>query len=457
MKYESFIDEKSQLGGNFGFKPIYMPDFLFDFQQAILEWAVLKGKSAVFADCGLGKTPMQLIWAENIVRKTNGRVLILTPLAVAMQTVKEAAKFGIEAIRSSNGKYPANAKIIVTNYEQLHKFNPEDFEGVACDESSILKNFDGVRRSEITTFMRKVKYRSLWTATAAPNDYTELGTSSEALGCLGHMDMLGKFFKNDLNNCATSKRGRFNEATKWRFKGHAEIPFWKWICSWGRALRRPSDLGFDDSKFVLPPLIETQHVVKSSILADGYLFALPAYGLKEQRDERRRSVKERCEKMAQIADTKEPIFIACNLNDEADLLEEMIPHSVQVSGSDCDELKEERFTAFAAGKIRAFISKPKITAWGLNFQHCAHVASFPSNSYEQYYQFVRRCWRFGQKRRVKSDIVASEGELSILKNLQRKAGQADKMFSALVQEMNNATSINSLYKPKTKEKLPLWL
>lgn len=455
MNYQDFIEEKSQLGGNSGFKPIYLTDFLFDFQVALLEWSILKGKSAVFADCGLGKTPMQLIWAENVVRKTNGRVLIIAPLAVSMQTVKEAEKFSIECARNNIGKPQKN--ITLTNYEQLHHFDPNDFDGVACDESSILKNFKGVRKSEVTAFMRKVKYRSLWTATAAPNDYMELGTSSEALGHLGHMDMLGKFFKNDLNNCATNKRGRFNEATKWRFKGHAEIPFWKWVCSWGRALRRPSDLGFSDDKFVLPPLIETQHVVKTMQLAEGYLIPLPAHGLKEQREERRRSVLERCEKAAQLADTKKPVMLWCHLNDEGDLLKEMIPGSVQISGKDCDELKEERFAAFCAGKIRALITKPKIGAWGLNFQHCNHTITFPSHSFEQYYQAVRRFYRFGQKKSVHVDIVTSEGELSVLKNLQRKSAQADKMFSALVQEMNNATSISSLYKPKTKEKVPSWL
>lgn len=398
---------------------------------------------------------MELVWAENIKRHTNKPVLIVTPLAVASQHVREAEKFGIEAKQSRDGTVHSN--ITITNYEQLHRFNPDDFDGMALDESSILKSFKGARKQEITTFMRKMKYRSLWTATAAPNDFIELGTSSEALGYLGYMDMLGKFFKNDLNNCATNKRGRFNEATKWRFKGHAELPFWKWVCSWARAMRKPSDLGYNDEKFILPPLIERQHIVRTTKLMDGYLLALPACGLKEQRDERRASIQERCEGMAKIANTKEPIFIACNLNDEADILEKMIPGAVQVSGADSDEEKEEKFLAFISGQIRAFVSKPKIVAWGLNFQHCAHVASFPSNSYEQYYQFVRRCWRFGQTKEVHSDIVASEGELNVLKNLQRKHAQSDKMFSNLVAEMNNATGIDNSYKPNTKQEIPSWL
>jgi hypothetical protein len=222
-----------------------MPDFLFDFQESLLDWSIRKGRSGIFADCGLGKTPMQLVWAENIVRETNRPALILTPLAVAAQTVKEAEKFGIQALRSRDGEPRGN--ITVTNYDQLHKFSPHDFAGVACDESSILKSFDGSLRNDITEFMRKVPYRSLWTATAAPNDYIELGTSSEALGYMGHIDMLNTFFKNDLNNSATKRM--YGEAPKWRFKGHGEENFWRWVVSWARAVRHPRDLGFDGAGF----------------------------------------------------------------------------------------------------------------------------------------------------------------------------------------------------------------
>jgi len=451
--YEAFIESKSQIGGNSGFKPLWMPDFLFDFQRALIDWSILKGRAAVFADCGLGKTPMQLVWAENMVRKTNKPCLLLTPCAVASQTVKEASKFDIEVNRSHDGK--AGNNITVTNYEQLHKFNPEDFGSVACDESSILKSFKGVYKNEITLFMRKIQYRSLWTATAAPNDYVELGTSSEALGCMGHMDMLGKFFKNDNGNCSLGRhRG---EQMKWWFKGHAELAFWKWICSWARAIRKPSDLGFKDDKFILPPLVKTQHTVKSESLADGYLLALPACGLKEQRDERRRSIKERCEKLAALCTHKEPVLICCHLNDEGDLLEEMLPDCVQVSGSDSDEAKEEKFEAFISGQSRGLVSKDKIVAWGLNFQHCWRLGTFASHSYEKYYQFVRRCYRFGQKNPVTVDMVASEGELNVLRNMQRKAAQADKMFSNLVAEMNNAVTHKTKFDGTKKEQIPSWL
>lgn len=452
--YEAFLRERAQAGADSGFAPLWMPDFLFDFQASMVEWSVRKGRAAIFADCGLGKTPMGLVWASNVARKTSRPVLYLTPLAVASQTVHEADKFGIEAVHSRDGSVASH--IVVTNYERLHYFNAADFSGVVCDESSILKSFAGKRRGEITAFMRKVPYRLLQTATAAPNDYIELGTSSEALGYMGHMDMLNRFFKNDLNNSAQGRmRG---EVIKWRLKGHAELPFWRWVCSWARAIRRPSDLGFDDSRFVLPPLNEVEHLVKANSLADGMLFALPAVGLKEQREERRRTVEERCAMVAELVNkTGQPALVWCHLNDEGDELQRVIPDAVQVSGGDSDDRKEERLKAFAEGRARVLITKPKIGAWGLNFQHCNHVTFFPSHSFEQYYQAVRRCWRFGQKRAVKVDIVTTEGERGVMSNLQRKAEQADAMFSRLVDEMNHAMHIERPNNMTKKMEVPEWL
>lgn len=452
--YWSYLDTKSQAGADSGFEPVWMPGFLFDFQSAMVDWAVRKGRAAIFADCGLGKTPMGLTWASNVARKTGKPVLYLTPMAVASQTVREAHKFDIDAVHSKDGA--SSGHIIVANYERLHYFKPDDFSGVVCDESSILKSFAGQRRGEITAFMRKVPYRLLQTATAAPNDYVELGTSSEALGYMGHMDMLNRFFKNDLNNSATGRmRG---EVIKFRLKGHAEQPFWRWVCSWARAIRRPSDLGFDDSAFVLPPLIEAEHLVEAQTLADGMLFAMPAVGLKEQRDERRRTVQERCEQIAALVNnTGQPALVWCHLNDEGDMLEKLIPDAVQVSGSDSDERKEDRLEAFADGRARILITKPKIGAWGLNFQHCNHVTFFPSHSFEQYYQSVRRCWRFGQKRPVTVDIVTTEGERGVMRNLQRKAAQADTMFSHLVAEMNQALAIERANNMTKQMEIPSWL
>ena len=461
--YDDFLALKSHYGNDDGFTPRELPAFLFDFQKDLVGFSLRKGRSGIFADCGLGKTPMQLTWSDAVVRHANGRVLILTPLAVAAQTVEDATKFHIEAARSHHGEI-GGPGIYVTNYERLHHFSPSDFVGVVCDESSILKSFDGSTRQAVTDFMRKIPYRLLCTATAAPNDYIELGTSSEALGYLGYTDMLQRFFKNDqntvkpmVNRHAGQNFAKLDDAAKWRFKGHAEHQFWKWVCSWARACRRPSDLGFDDSRFVLPPLNEIEHLVEVQTRADGMLFNLPAVGLNEQREERRRSIRERCEKVAALVDTKEPALVWCHLNDEGDLLESLIPGALQVSGQDSDEAKEEAFMAFAHGQARVLVTKPKIGAWGLNFQHCAHVTFFPSHSFEQYYQGVRRCWRFGQTRPVRVDVVTTEGEQSVLANLQRKALAADRMFDNLVREMHAAMSIERDRRFTKEETVPSWL
>lgn len=461
-EYEKFIDRKAQAGACDGFAPTWMPPELFDFQQNLVDWSVRKGKDAIFADCGLGKTPIQLTWAQNVVERMNKPVLVMTPLAVGAQTVREGEKFHIETHRTSGQVF---AGINIVNYEKLHLLDPKDFCGAVADESSILKSFDGTRRKQITEFMRKMEYRLLCTATAAPNDYTELGTSAEALGELGHMDMLMRFFKNDQNTIKPMvyrQRGKnfsqLDEGAKWRFKGHAEVPFWQWVCSWARAVRRPSDLGFADDGFVLPPLIERDHLVIAETLADGMLFPLPAVGLTEQRDERRRTIRERCEKNAELVnDTGKPFVSWCHLNAEGDLLEKLIPDAVQVSGADSDEAKEEKFLAFSSGKVRGMITKPKIGAWGLNWQHCAHATTFPSHSFEQYYQAVRRCWRFGQKHPVSVDIITTEGETSVLENLQRKAKAADRMFSALVSHMREENRIARGIHFADEEIIPEWL
>jgi hypothetical protein len=444
--YRMFLEAKAQLGTFDGFDPTYRPDFLFDFQQALVEWAVRKGKAGIFADCGLGKTPMQLVWAENVARKNNGRVLIITPLSVAPQTAAEGEKFGIECRHSRDGT--VTTPITVTNYERLHLFQPNDFAGVVCDESSILKNFDGVRRGIITEFLRKRPYRLLCTATAAPNDYIEIGTSSEALGELGYMDMLTRFFKNDTNKT----RRWSDDAPKWRFKKHAEQPFWRWMTSWARAIRKPSDLGFMDGRFTLPPLVEQQTVIAS----EGFALA-PATTLPEQRRERRLTIPTRCEAVAKRVAISDSAVVWCHLNEEGDLLERLIPGAVQVSGADSDDRKEEVFAGFASGAVRVLITKPKIGAFGLNWQHCAHMTMFPSHSFEQYYQAVRRCWRFGQTRPVTVDVITTEGEARVLQNLQRKAAAAERMFAELVAHMNDAQRLERSAHYPVIEEIPAWL
>lgn len=453
MDYKAFLRNKTQEGILDGFEPLWMPDFLFDFQRSLVDWAIRKGRAAIFADCGLGKTPCQLVWAENVVRKTNKPVLIITPLAVSAQTCREADKFGIEAKQSRDGTVYPN--ITVTNYERLHYFNRDDFGGVVCDESSILKNFDGATKAAITEFMRKSRYRLLCTATAAPNDYIELGTSSEAIGHLGFMDMLNRFFKKAEQT--TSRSDEFRSGL-YRFRGHAERHFWRWICSWARAVRKPSDLGFCDGEFELPDLNVVEHIVQAKTRRTGWLFDLPAMTLEEQRDERRRTINERCEQASGlIAHTGKPAVAWCHLNDEGHMLEKLIPGAVEIEGADTDERKEEVFEAFAAGQIRVLVSKPVIAGFGLNWQHCAHETFFPSHSFEQWYQAVRRCWRFGQKNPVRVDVISSEGEAGVLANLTRKAKAAEEMFARLVELMNNELKLDKSQTQTKKEEIPTWL
>lgn len=451
--YASFLDGKRQLAGNFGFDPLFMPESAFPFQKHLIEWSVRKGRAALFADCGLGKTLMQLAWAENVAAHTGGRVIILTPLAVSHQTVAESTKFGIEASRSNQGEI--GSQIVVTNYERLHHFKPEDFAGVVCDESSILKNFDGTTKAAITEFMRTRKYRLLCTATAAPNDFIELGTSSEALGHLGFMDMIGRFFKKaDQTFC----RKQETMAGTYRLKPHASRDFWRWVCSWARAVRKPSDLGFEDGKFSLPDLITRQHVVKARSANPDYLFEMPAVGLAEQRNELARTVQERCEMAAEIASKSDLPFVCwVNRNAEGDLIEKLVDGAAQVSGSDSDESKEEKFRAFEEGQIRVLVTKPTIAGFGLNWQHCANQTFFPSHSFEQWYQAIRRSWRFGQTKPVTIDVVSTEGQSRVLSNLQRKAEAAENMFAKLVGYMSDEISIQEKNKHQTEEVLPQWL
>lgn len=452
--YSDFLYAKAHLDTRDGFEPIWMPDCMFDFQASMVEWALRQGRAALFEDCGLGKTLQELVWGENVVRKTNGRVLLGTPMAVSKQVAREAEKFGVEVHVSRDGKLKPG--INVTNYERLHLFNPGDFEGFIGDESSILKSYAGARRAEITEFARRMRYRLLGTATAAPNDYTELGTSSEALGHLGHIDMLNRFFKNDLNNSSTG-RGFMGSENKWRFKGHAEEPFWRWVCSWARAIRRPSDLGFDDAAFKLPPLHEAEHLVSANTLGDGMLFAMPAVGLQEQRDERKRTIRERCEKVAELVAARDVSVSWCHLNEEGDLLQTLIEGAAQIKGTQGEEEREEIYEGFRLGQIKKLVIKDSIGGFGLNWQHCAHTTLFPSHSYERYYQCVRRFYRFGQQRQVDVDVVATEGDLGVLKNMQRKAARADAMFSALVSHMNAAMAINRAQAFTTTQELPAWL
>jgi hypothetical protein len=458
--YTEFLARKAQLAHAGGFEPVNLPGHLFDFQTALVEWAVRQGRAGLFADCGLGKTPMELAWAEQVYLHTGKPVLLMTPLAVGFQIVAEAEKFGHDAALSRTGK--VTAPITVTNYEQLDKFEWSDFGGVVCDESSAIKSFEGTRRATVTEFMRRIQYRLLGTATAAPNDYIELGTSSEALGELGYMDMLSRFFINQNKTADTKahwrgfKAPRALEQKEWRLKGYADQPFWRWVSSWARAMRRPSDYGFDDRTMILPELIERTMVVEARESRPDMLFDMPAVGLQEEREENRRTLTERCEAAAAVLEDARPGVAWCHLNAESELLTKIIPGAVELTGSMEPDEKEEILHNFSDGKIRVLVSKPKLAAYGLNWQHCHRMAYFPSHSYEQMYQAVRRLWRFGQKNPVTVDFITTEGGRDVLANLQRKAVQADAMFSALVEHMNHARNVN----PHTyteKMELPQWL
>ena len=435
MEYKEFLEQKKHLLGSFGFEPNYIPDMAFDFQREIITKACIKGRMAVFADTGLGKTLIQISLAQNVVNHTKGKVLILTPLAVAFQFILEAEKMGITDIEySKNGVH--SKSIVICNYERLHYFNSTDFEGVVLDESSILKNFDGKIKNQITSFVKKLPYRFLSTATPSPNDFIELGTSSEALGYMGYTDMLGKFFKNNNNSIDPKHAG-----DKWYLKPHAENDFFSWVNQWALMIKMPSDLGFSDERYILPKLILNTHTIKNkSLLAvDGQIqmFNKPAKGFNEVRHEVKQTIEERCIKAVELAKGKTSVYW-CNRNEESKLLRELDPEAVEIIGSQSMEKKEQILLDFAQGKIKRIITKAKMTGQGLNWQHCNHSVFFPTYSYEQYYQAIRRFWRFGQKNNVTIDLVVSDGQSSVLESLQKKTKKAIELYTNLTKNVNGS-------------------
>lgn len=434
MDYKNFLKSKTHSSINYGIEPIWLPDQMFDFQKYIADYGIRKGRCADFLDTGTGKTIIELVTAVNYVRHTNKPVLILTPLAVAFQFIAEAEKFGIDDIEySKDGRY--TKKIIVANYERLHYFNPADFDCVITDESSILKNFKGAIKNEITTFIKKVKYRYLFTATPSPNDFVELGTSSEALGYLGYTDMLTKFFKNNEDTISP-----MNIGTEWVLKGHAKDAFFQWVSSWSISMRKPSDLGFSDEGYVLPDLITNFHSVRNpnNLVINGQIQLINAVAKRqsEVQAEQKATIKERCERAAELASDHETTVYWCNLNPEGDLLERLDKSAYQIKGSMSLDKKEELLIAFSKGEIKKLITKPTITAFGLNWQHCSHTVFFPTFSYEQYYQAIRRFWRFGQNKPVHVDMVHSDGQKRVLDSILAKTQKANELFSKLNSTLN---------------------
>jgi Helicase conserved C-terminal domain len=439
MNYQEFLASKQHSTNSFGFDPIWMPDSAFDFQECVISKAVRKGRMGIFADTGLGKTLMELAIAYNIVLKTNKRVLILTPLAVAFQFIEEANRIGISDIAHTRDG-TLNAKIIVCNYERLHLLNPSDFVCVMCDESSILKNFAGKIRDQIVAFIRKVEYRFLSTATPSPNDFIELGNSSEALGYMGYMDMLGRFFKSTQNDQDSNNR---NIGNKFRLLAHAENDFFAWVNQWSIMVKTPSDLGFSDENYKLPALHIKRHTSENAnqwcVDGQNALFVMPARTMTEVKEEQKLTVRERCEKAAQLAAGKTSVYW-CNLNDESALLHTLDTDAVEIIGGMSIEKKEEILVAFARGEIKRLITKAKMTSMGLNWQHCNHTVFFPTWSYEQYYQALRRFWRFGQKSEVTCDMVISEGQERVLEALEQKTQKAIELYKNLVVNANQSYS-----------------
>ena len=460
MKYESYIENKMKSADMVGMEPPALNKKLFPYQADLVRWALRRGRAAIFADTGLGKTFMQVEWARCVAENFNDdeaskRVLILAPLAVAQQTVREASKLGIEIQyrRQDHGD-----KITITNYEMMEYFSPSEFDGIILDESSIIKAYNGKTRDEIISRFGKVPFKLACTATPSPNDYTELGNHSEFLGIKTRAEMLAEYFVHDMDN-----------TQDWRLKGHAIDAFWRWVSTWGALIRKPSDLGYSDKGFELPPLIMHEEVVEISHVdawKEGELFALEVKTLSDQRTTRRATMETRVKVAELLSRGKEPVIIWCELNDEADMVTDAIKGAVQVQGSDTPEDKAARLLEFADGKIRVLVSKTKIAGFGLNWQHC-HKMIFmgASHSYESTYQAIRRCWRFGQKDAVEVHVIRASTEDAIIKNYERKEADAAAMGQemalrvkdVLLAEIRGTKKEWNAYDPQIKMEVPLWI
>ena len=434
MSYADYIGAKLASAPPTGIDAAHGLPGLFPHQDDLTAWALRRGRCAIFADTGLGKTRMQIAWANTVHRETGRDCLILAPLAVAPQTVAEGESMGVKITHCLDGA-DARPGINIANYERLHRLDPSRFGAVVLDESSCIKHHETKTLKALIDAFADTPYRLCATATPAPNDWTELGTHAEFLGIRSRTEMLAEFFVHD-----------GAETQVWRLKGHARRAFWQWVASWGAMVRRPSDLGHDDSSYALPPLSVTQHAVKGPEIGGGMLFAMEAQTLMERRDARRESIAERVTACASLVNAdRQPWVVWCDLNAEGDALRAAIPDAVEIRGADALELKESRLADFAAGKIRVLITKPSIAGFGLNWQHCARMAFVGvTDSFEAYYQAVRRCWRFGQRRQVEVHIFASEREGAVVANLKRKEHDAMAMADALSEETLAAVRSNVL-------------
>ena len=441
MDYQYFLQSKiiSHDAVGFDVADSDINPALFPFQRAIVKWACKKGRAALFEDCGLGKTAQQLEWARLVCERTGGNVLVVAPLAVSWQTANEGIKIlnddgqslGI-FVNKCRDRFDVKPGVNITNYQKLDNFDISEFVGIVIDESSILKSFSGKIRNQIIESCRSIQFKMACTATPAPNDFMELGNHSEFLGAMSRTEMLSTFFINDSN-----------ETQKWRLKGHSESKFWKWICSWAVMLRKPSDLGFSDEGFILPPVEMIQHTLSVGRPMPGRLFVETAQTLLERRDARRETIPERCAKAAEIANgINGQVLVWCDLNNEGDELARLIDGAVQVSGADDDETKEKAMLDFIQGRVRCLVTKPSIAGFGMNFQVCSNeIFVGLSDSYEKFYQGLRRCWRFGQKNPVNVHIITADIEGAVLDNIRRKGEDATRMAAEMTANMGDISKV----------------
>lgn len=450
MDYIEFLNNKNFLLESSGFEigKEQLNPMLFDYEKDIVRWALAKGRAAIFADCGLGKTAMQLEWADKVCKHTGGKVLILAPLAVAPQTANEGEKFQIRATVCE--EYSTVAETIsITNYEKLDRFIANEFTGIVLDESSILKSFTGKVRTAIIDRFANVPYKLACTATPSPNDYMELGNHSEFLGVMTRSEMLAMFFVHD-----------GGETSKWRLKGHAESIFWQWMASWSVFIGNPRDLGYEVEGFDLPRLNVNQIVV------DGLEPVTESLTLTERRQARKDSLVERCQAAAQLVnESNEQWLVWCDLNDESAKLHELILDSTEVKGADKPEYKRDSMMGFSNGGVKCLVTKPKIAGFGMNWQNCRNMIFVGlSDSYEAYYQAVRRCWRFGQKNEVNVYIIISSKEGCVKENIEKKQEKDEKMKSSMIaltkditkKELKKTCRISTPYNPVKEMSLPDW-
>ena len=456
MKYQEFLKCKKIKHTQSGFEidRDKIHPMLFDYQKDLVKWALKIGRAALFTMTGTGKTLMQVEYARQVQIKTGGNILILAPLAVSAQTIREALKIGV-TINYAHNQKEVKPGITISNYERIENFIASEFVCLVLDESSILKSFDSNTRNLIVENYKHTPYKLACTATPAPNDFMELGNHAEFLNVITRTEMLSMFFVHDGGDTA-----------KWRLKGHAADKFWEWCASWAAILSKPSDLGYSDNGFILPEL-RTHELVVPSVAGEGMLFAVYAQTLEERRDGRKSSFQNRVNKAAEIVNkSNENFLVWCDLNIESEALRKAIPGCVEVKGSDTPEHKEKSMLDFAAGKIKCMVSKPSICGFGMNFQICHNMAFVGlSDSFEQYFQAVRRCWRFGQKHPVDVHVITSEAECAVVDNIKRKEREAAVMIASMVEHtrsfvmdnIHKSVKLDRTYLPGKDIEIPAWL